>query len=157
MRPTNAVTPSMWTRHSVSDDFQVAAPGWVAGICGVVTTQPWGIDSPETIEDGHTTLAPLYATNSFLLGTSDFWVVTNESSKTFVWKDIAFNRDPSNLVSFAATIYEWVDGSSQTNQFTTNVQTFRLFANGDAEVLKFGWTAHRGTNGVQTVAREAQP
>ena len=109
MRPTNAVTPSMWTRHSVSDDFQVAVPGWVAGICGVVTTQPWGIDSPETIEDGHTTLAPLYATNSFLLGTSDFWAVTNESSKTFVWKDLAFNRDPSNLVSFAATIYEWGD------------------------------------------------
>ena len=97
MRPTNAVTPSMWTRHNVSDDFQVAVPGWVAGICGVVTTQPWGIDSPETIEDGHTTLAPLYATNSFLLGTSDFWAVTNESSKTFVWKDLAFNRDPSNL------------------------------------------------------------
>ena len=109
MRPTNAVTPSMWTRHNVSDDFQVAVPGWVAGICGVVTTQPWGIDSPETIEDGHTTLAPLYATNSFLLGTSDFWAVTNESSKTFVWKDLAFNRDPSNLVSFAATIYEWGD------------------------------------------------
>ena len=109
MRPTNAVTPSMWTRHNVSDDFQVAAPGWVAGICGVVTTQPWGIDSPETIEDGHTTLAPLYATNSFLLGTSDFWAVTNESSKTFVWKDLAFNRDPSNLVSFAATIYDWGD------------------------------------------------
>ena len=109
MRPTNAVTPSMWTRHSVSDDFQVAVPGWVAGICGVVTTQPWGIDSPETIEDGHTTLAPLYATNSFLLGTSDFWAVTNESSKTFVWKDLAFNRDPSNLVSFAATIYDWGD------------------------------------------------
>ena len=109
MRPTNAVTPSTWTRHSVSDDFQVAAPGWVAGICGVVTTQPWGIDSPETIEDGHTTLAPFYATNSFLLGTSDFWAVTNESSKTFVWKDLAFNRDPSNLVSFAATIYEWGD------------------------------------------------
>ncbi|MBR4259911.1 MAG: hypothetical protein IKQ17_12830 [Kiritimatiellae bacterium] len=109
MRPTNAVTPSMWTRHNVSDDFQVSVPGWVAGICGVVTTQPWGIDSPETIEDGHTTLAPLYATNSFLLGTSDFWAVTNESSKTFVWKDLAFNRDPSNLVSFAATIYEWGD------------------------------------------------
>ena len=109
MRPTNAVTPSMWTRHNVSDDFQVAVPGWVAGICGVVTTQPWGIDSPETIEDGHTTLAPLYATNSFLLGTSDFWAVTNESSKTFVWKDLAFNRDPSNLVSFAATIYDWGD------------------------------------------------
>ena len=109
MRPTNAVTPSMWTRHNVSDDFQVAVTGWVAGICGVVTTQPWGIDSPEAIEDGYTTLAPLYATNSFLLGTSDFWAVTNESSKTFVWKDIAFNRDPSNLVSFAATIYEWGD------------------------------------------------
>ena len=108
-RPTNAVTPSVWTRYSVSDDFRVAAPGWVAGICGVVTTQPWGIDSPETIEDGYTTLAPLYATNSFLLGTSDFWAVTNESSKTFVWKDLAFNRDPTNLVSFAATIYEWGD------------------------------------------------
>lgn len=108
-RPTNAVTPTMWTRHSVSDDFQVAAQGWVAGVCGVVTTQPWGIDAPEAIEDGHVTLAPLYATNAFLLGTSDFWAVTNECSKTFVWKDIAFNRDPSNLVSFAATIYEWGD------------------------------------------------
>ena len=108
-RPTNAVTPAMWTRHSVSDDFQVVARGWVAGVCGVVTTQPWGIDSPEAIEDGYVTLAPLYATNAFLLGTSDFWAVTNECSKTFVWKDLAFNRDPSNLVSFAATIYEWGD------------------------------------------------
>ena len=59
--------------------------------------------------------------------------------------------------AFNIPYYWWVDGSSQTNQFTTNVQTFRLFANGDAEVSKFGWTAHRGTNGVQTVAREAQP
>lgn len=108
-RPTNAVTPTMWTRHSVSDDFQLAAQGWVAGVCGVVTTQPWGIDAPEAIEDGYVTLAPLYATNAFLLGTSDFWAVTNECSKTFVWKDLAFNRDPSNLVSFAATIYEWGD------------------------------------------------
>lgn len=108
-RPTNAVTPAMWTRHSVSDDFQLAAPGWVAGTCGVVTTQPWGIDSPSAIGDGYETFAPLYATNAFLLGTSDFWAVTNESSKTFVWKDLAFGRSATNLVSFAATVYDWGD------------------------------------------------
>ena len=59
--------------------------------------------------------------------------------------------------AFNIPFYWWVDGSSQTNQFATNVQTVRLFASGDAEVSKFGWTAHRGTNGVQTVTREAQP
>ena len=59
--------------------------------------------------------------------------------------------------AFNIPYYWWVDGSSQTNQFATNVQTVRLFASGDAEVSKFGWTAHRGTNGVQTVTREAQP
>lgn len=108
-RPTNAVTPSLWRRHSVSDDFQVTVENYVAGACGVVTTQPWGIDSPETIKDTYQTFAPFYATNSLIVGTSDFWTVTNESSKTFVWKNAAFQRDPSQLVSFALTLYNWGD------------------------------------------------
>ena len=108
-RPTNAVTPSLWTRHSVSDDFRWALPGYKAGVCGAVTTQPWGIDTPQRIKDCYETYAPFYATNSLIRGLGEFWAVTNENSKTFVWKDLAYNRDPSNLVSFAATVYDWGD------------------------------------------------
>ena len=108
-RPTNAVTPSLWTRHSVCDDFRWALPGYKAGICGAVTTQPWGIDTPQRIKDCYETYAPLYATNSLIRGLGDFWAVTNENSMTFVWKDLAYNRSPSNLVSFAATVYDWGD------------------------------------------------
>ena len=108
-RPTNAVTPSLWLRHSVCDDFREALPDYVAGICGVVTTQPWGIDTPQRIKDCYETYAPFYATNSLIRGVGDFWAVTNENSKTFVWKNLEYNNSPSNLVSFAATIYDWGD------------------------------------------------
>ena len=108
-RPTNAITPSLWRRHSVSDDFQVAVDDHIAGACGVVTTQPWGIDNPESIENTYRTFAPFYATNSLIVGTSDFWTVTNDHSKTFVWKDAAFQRNPSQPVSFALTLYDWGD------------------------------------------------
>ena len=108
-RPTNAVTPSLWMRHSVSDDFRWALPGYKAGIYGAVTTQPWGIDTPQRIKDCYETYAPFYATNSLIRGVGDFWAVTNENSKTFVWKNLEYNNSPSNLVSFAATIYDWGD------------------------------------------------
>ena len=108
-RPTNAVTPSLWMRHSVCDDFREALPDYVAGICGVVTTQPWGIDTPQRIKDCYETYAPFYATNSLIRGVGDFWAVTNENSKTFVWKNLEYNNSPSNLVSFAVTIYDWGD------------------------------------------------
>ncbi|MBQ6142457.1 MAG: hypothetical protein IJI54_14370 [Kiritimatiellae bacterium] len=108
-RPTNAVTPSLWMRHSVCDDFQEALPDYIAGACGVVTTQPWGIDTPQLIKDCYETYAPFYATNSLIRGLGEFWAITNENSKTFVWKNLAYNRNPSNLVSFAATVYDWGD------------------------------------------------
>ena len=108
-RPTNAVTPSLWMRHSVCDDFQEALPDYIAGACGAVTTQPWGIDTPQLIKDCYETYAPFYATNSLIRGLGEFWAVTNENSKTFVWKNLAYNRNPSNLVSFAATVYDWGD------------------------------------------------
>ena len=108
-RPTNAITPSLWRRHSVCDDFQVTVDDYIAGACGVVTTQPWGIDNLEAIKNIYQTFAPFYATNSLIVGTSDFWTVTNDYSKTFVWKNAAFQRDPSQLVSFALTLYNWGD------------------------------------------------
>ena len=108
-RPTNAVTPSLWSRRSVCNDFREALPDYVAGICGAVTTQPWGIDTPQRIKDCYETYAPFYATNSLVQGIGEFWAVTNENSKTFVWKNLEYNRNPSNLVSFAATIYDWGD------------------------------------------------
>ena len=49
--------------------------------------------------------------------------------------------------------YWWVDGTTQTNELATCVQRFTLFPNGDSETSKFGWTVHRGTNGVSTVTR----
>lgn len=108
-RPTNAITPSLWRRHSVSDDFQVAIDDYIAGACGVVTTQPWGIDNLETIEKTYRTFALFYATNSLIAGMSEFWTVTNGYSKTFVWKDAAFQRDTVQPVSFALTLYNWGD------------------------------------------------
>ena len=53
---------------------------------------------------------------------------------------------------FRIPLYWWVDGSSQTNLLATHTQRFTLFPNGDAEVSKFGWTVHRGTNGVSSVS-----
>ena len=44
-----------------------------------------------------------------------------------------------------------VPGHSATNLFMTSVQTFALSPNGDFTVGKFGYTATRGTNGVQQV------
>jgi len=109
VRPADAETPMLWQNHSVCDDFQPVTPEHVAGICGVVTTQQYGFLSPEEIGSEYNAYAPLYATNSLIRGISDFWVLTNECSQTFVWKDIAFNRDPSNLVSFAVQLYDWGD------------------------------------------------
>ena len=42
-------------------------------------------------------------------------------------------------------------GTTQTNLLATHTQRFTLFPNGDSETSKFGWTVHRGTNGVSTV------
>jgi hypothetical protein len=57
--------------------------------------------------------------------------------------------------------YEWhipfywsADNFTTTNRFTTNIQKFRLYPDGDFSVCKFGWTAHRSTNGVQNVIKE---
>ena len=47
--------------------------------------------------------------------------------------------------------YGWVDGTTKTNELATCVQRFTLFPNGDSEISKFGWTVHRGTNGVSNV------
>ena len=109
VRPADAETPTLWQNHGVCDDFQPATPEFVAGIRGVVTTRQYGFLSPEEIGSEYDAYAPLYATNSLIRGVSDFWVLTNEYSRTFVWKDVAFNRDMSNLVSFAAQLYDWGD------------------------------------------------
>ena len=52
---------------------------------------------------------------------------------------------------FRIPLYWWVDGTTQTNLLATHTQRFTLFPNGDSETSKFGWTVHRGTNGVSTV------
>jgi len=49
-------------------------------------------------------------------------------------------------------VYWSVPGSSATNRFMTNVQTFELSPNGDFTVGKFGCSAIRGTNGVQQIS-----
>ena len=126
-RPTNAVTPKLWTKYCIVDDFQLVPGGRIAGVCGAVTTQPWGIDTPDRIKDIYETFAPLYSTNALIKGVSDFWAVTNEFSQTYVWKDLAHKSDRSNLISFAATLYDWGDieftyGNVPTEGFTSFVK-----------------------------------
>ena len=100
-RPTNAVTPRLWKKYSIIDDFQLVLGKRIAGVCGAVTTQPWGIDTPDRIKDIYETYAPLYSTNALIRGVSDFWTVTNEFSQTYVWKDLAHKCNKTNLISFA--------------------------------------------------------
>ena len=126
-RPTNAVTPKLWTKYCIVDDFQLVPGGRIAGVCGAITTQPWGIDTPDRIKDIYETYAPLYSTNALIKGLSDFWAVTNEFSQTYVWKDLAHKSDRSNLISFAATLYDWGDieftyGNVPTEGFTSFVK-----------------------------------
>ena len=126
-RPTNAVTPRLWTKYSIVDDFQLVPGGRIAGVCGAVTTQPWGIDTPDRIKDIYETYAPLYSTNALIKGVSDFWAVTNEFSQTYVWKDLAHKCNRTNLISFAATLYDWGDieftyGNVPTEGFTSFVK-----------------------------------
>ena len=109
VRPPDAETPALWQTRSVCDDFQPVAPGYVAGICGVATTQPFGFTHPGGIGAEYDAYAPFHATNSLLHGVGAFWTATNDYSQCFVWKDVAFNRDPSNLVSFALRLYDWGD------------------------------------------------
>ena len=126
-RPTNAVTPRLWKKYTVSDDFQLVPGKRIAGVCGAVTTQPWGIDTPDRIKDIYDTYAPLYSTNALIRGVSDFWTVTNEFSQTYVWKDLAHKCNKTNLISFAVTLYDWGDieftyGNVPTEGFTSFVK-----------------------------------
>ena len=126
-RPTNAVTPRLWKKYSIIDDFQLVPGKRIAGVCGAVTTQPWGIDTPDRIKDIYETYAPLYSTNALIRGVSDFWTVTNEFSQTYVWKDLAHKCNKTNLTSFAVTLYDWGDieftyGNVPTDGFTSFVK-----------------------------------
>ena len=126
-RPTNAVTPRLWKKYSIIDDFQLVPGKRIAGVCGAVTTQPWGIDTPDRIKDIYETYAPLYSTNALIRGVSDFWTVTNEFSQTYVWKDLAHKCNKTNLISFAVTLYDWGDieftyGNVPTDGFTSFVK-----------------------------------
>ena len=126
-RPTNAVTPRLWRKYTVSDDFQLVPGKRIAGVCGAVTTQPWGIDTPDRIKDIYETYAPLYSTNALIRGVSDFWTVTNEFSQIYVWKDLAHKCNKTNLISFAVTLYDWGDieftyGNVPTEGFTSFVK-----------------------------------
>ncbi len=126
-RPTNAVTPRLWKKYSIIDDFQLVPGKRIAGVCGAVTTQPWGIDTPDRIKDIYETYAPLYSTNALIRGVSDFWTVTNEFSQTYVWKDLAHKCNKTNLISFAMTLYDWGDieftyGNVPTDGFTSFVK-----------------------------------
>ena len=104
--PATALHLARWVPGGRSDDFMaVPCPftNLIVGINGTLTTAHRRLDKFPFPVTNALVVAPAFATNGLIPGVGEFWFTTNAAAARYVWRNIAYERSASNLVSFAVT------------------------------------------------------
>ena len=128
--PQNAIRVPAWQNCGWANDFRWL-DGVTAGLNGTLTTAHHGIEQfPFEVATNETVFAPFMATNGLVHGVSDFWCADGR----YVWRNMALERNVSNLVSFAATVaddsvaFEYGDLPASGN-YVVAIQNNGVFTN----------------------------